>query len=66
MNLYQQSHSRIAKSHGPTKESTPEQLELGRRRARAERRQHANKIRGYLSANADLDEWEQMIDELGE
>jgi len=64
MNLWQQSHTRIAASSGPTKESTPEQLAEGRRRARAERRIHANDLRKLVSQNADLSEWESMADEL--
>jgi hypothetical protein len=64
MNLWQQSHKNIAGSIEPPKKPTEAMKEAGVTRRRIERRVHSNKLRGYVSANADIDELERMIDEL--
>lgn len=65
-NLYQQTHTRIATSYGPTRKPAEAMVEAGKRRRRIERPLHSNKLRELVSASADIDELERMIDELEE
>jgi hypothetical protein len=64
MSLFQDLNVDSARSKEPPKKPTEAMKEAGVTRRRIDRHIYSNTIRGLVSANADIDELERMIDEL--